>query len=277
MTRFNPNGQSVNTLEEDLRALHLLPEAKEAHKDEDDAEEPEAADDDEEDQNEHHEAASRVLESFAELSEEEVEELDEAQIATVERAAELLGVDLTERYKKGNKRTKGKAQSARQYRKTRRANRNKRTCKKGYEKVGSTCAKVSKADKTAAQAAQKTFRQRHSDTDTIDNIIERLDLLTQPVTEDRDLDTKIVEGFTRVFETANNIADGIASELAESKFDEDDARFQIGNFFHGIAEDAENILKRIETGEVDVDDAVEDLQSISYDLQKGVEQMKTID
>lgn len=112
--------------------------------------------------------------------------------------------------------------------------------------------------------------------ESLDALVGELKSLTQQTESDdemQELGAKIVEGFEAIRDTADNAAGGIANELRESKtrVSEDHPRVKLGKYFEGVANDARLILRAIaERDTTDVDDAIEDLNSLTFDLKKGL-------
>lgn len=218
------------------------------------------------------EKAFRVLEHFDAMSEDDVDELSEEQLDLVETAHHLLE-------------KRRKKMSAASYQKWKKSMRTQTGAEK---KANRKAAKARKLDvsgkrKRARQEKLKTGGRSESN-DEVDSILERLKSLgsTTEVQESDEvgvLSDKIVEGFKGVFKSADEIANRIATELGESEdVSNDDPRFQCGEYFHGIAEDAKGILNAIfaEDSEIELSDAVEDLQGLTRDLKKGIAQMEKV-
>lgn len=113
--------------------------------------------------------------------------------------------------------------------------------------------------------------------ESLDALVGELKQLTQEVTnEDEDmqaLGNKIIEGFESIRDTAQGVAERIAAELKESKEEvtQNHPRVKLGKYFEGVANDAKLILRAIaERDNTDVDDAIEDLNSLAADLKKGL-------
>jgi len=99
---------------------------------------------------------------------------------------------------------------------------------------------------------------------------------TESNDEMQDLGNKIIEGFEAIRDTASEVAHGIASQLRESneKVKADNPKVRLGKYFEGVAGDATLLLKAISERETtDVDDAIEDLNSLSRDLKRGLAQL----
>jgi hypothetical protein len=114
--------------------------------------------------------------------------------------------------------------------------------------------------------------------ESLDALVSELKGLTQKTeSEDemQELGNKIIEGFEAVRDTAQEIAESIAKELKESneRVTEAHPRLKLGKFFEGLSGDAKLLLKAISERETtDVDDAIEDLNSLARDLKKGLAQ-----
>ena len=134
--------------------------------------------------------------------------------------------------------------------------------------------------------------------DELNNLIESVnDIVEEPVFEG-DYDTamesfeQIIEGFEKIGASAEELANRVAGDIRETGVVEgeeleDDPRFEVGSFFESIARDAGACLDQLraydEDGDVvinpdiDLDEALEDLQSITSDLERGVEAADEID
>lgn len=112
--------------------------------------------------------------------------------------------------------------------------------------------------------------------ESVDALLKDLKALTQQTESDdemQDLGNKIVEGFESIRDTAQEIAESIAKDLKESneKVSKDHPRVKLGKFFEGVSGDATLLLKAIsEREQTDVDDAIEDLNSLARDLKRGL-------
>lgn len=110
-------------------------------------------------------------------------------------------------------------------------------------------------------------------------LVGELKALTQQTESDdemQELGTKIIEGFEAIRDTADEVAQGLAAELRESaeKVTEDHPRVRLGKYFEGVSGDAKLLLKAISERETtDVDDAIEDLNSLARDLKRGLAQL----
>lgn len=115
--------------------------------------------------------------------------------------------------------------------------------------------------------------------ESLDNLVSELKSLTQKTeSEDemQELGNKVIEGFEAVRDTAREIAESIAKELKESneKVSKDNPRLKLGKYFEGVSGDATMLLKAIAERETtDVDDAIEDLNSLARDLKRGLAQL----
>lgn len=96
---------------------------------------------------------------------------------------------------------------------------------------------------------------------------------------------KLIEGFEKVEGSASDLVERIVaviredeglSENEEVSLPEGDQRTQVAQFFHSIAEDAQNYLTRLADGDVAFRVAEEDLNRLSDDIQKGIEAMHKI-
>lgn len=96
---------------------------------------------------------------------------------------------------------------------------------------------------------------------------------------------KLVEGFESVLESAAEITDRIVkviredeglAEDADIELPEGDERLVVAQYFHGIAEDAQNYLTRLADGDIAFRVAEEDLNRLRDDIQKGVVAMHKI-
>jgi hypothetical protein len=115
--------------------------------------------------------------------------------------------------------------------------------------------------------------------ESLSNLVGELRALTQQ-TESEDemqtLGTKIIEGFEAIRDTSEEVAHGIASELRESreKVTDNNPRLRLGKYFEGVGGDARLLLRAIsERHTTDVDDAIEDLNSLARDLKRGLAQL----
>lgn len=115
--------------------------------------------------------------------------------------------------------------------------------------------------------------------ESLSNLVGELKALTQQTESDdemQELGTKIVEGFEAIRDTADEVAHGLAAELRESKetVTENHPRVRLGKYFEGVASDAKLLLRAISEHEAtDIDDAIEDLNSLSRDLKRGLAQL----
>jgi hypothetical protein len=115
--------------------------------------------------------------------------------------------------------------------------------------------------------------------ESVDALVGELKALTQKTESDdemQELGNKVVEGFESIRDTAQEIAESIAKELKESreKVTESNPRLKLGKFFEGVSGDAKLLLKAIsEREQTDVDDAIEDLNSLARDLKRGLAQL----
>jgi len=115
--------------------------------------------------------------------------------------------------------------------------------------------------------------------ESVENLVNELKSLTQKTESDdemQEIGNKVIEGFEAIRDTAREVAESIASELKESneKVTEKHPRLKLGRFFEGVSGDAKLLLKAIsEREQTDVDDAIEDLNSLSRDLKRGLAQL----
>lgn len=115
--------------------------------------------------------------------------------------------------------------------------------------------------------------------ESVENLVNELKSLTQQTESDdemQEIGNKIIEGFEAIRDTAREVAENIASQLKESneKVTEKHPRLKLGRFFEGVSNDAKLLLKAIsEREQTDVDDAIEDLNSLSRDLKRGLAQL----
>ena len=106
--------------------------------------------------------------------------------------------------------------------------------------------------------------------------LKKLTAKTESNDEMQDLGNKIIEGFEAIRDTASEVAHGIANQLRESnqRVTSGNPRVKLGKFFEGVASDAVLLLRAIsESQTTDVDDAIEDLNSLSRDLKRGLAQL----
>jgi len=121
-------------------------------------------------------------------------------------------------------------------------------------------------------------------------VSEGLDVDTDIETQDYESCEAIIEGFQGVGASAEELSERIAHDirtLPESEDPRDDPRFTIGTFLEGIARDAGACLDRLidvdEEGtpffseDVDPDVALEDLQNITNDLERGIAALADLD
>lgn len=116
--------------------------------------------------------------------------------------------------------------------------------------------------------------------ESLDALVGELKSLTQKSEsndEMQELGNKIIEGFEAIRDTAAEVAQSIASQLKESneRVGEDHPRVRLGKYFEGVSRDAKLLLKAISERETtDVDDAIEDLNSLARDLKRGMAQLQ---
>lgn len=112
--------------------------------------------------------------------------------------------------------------------------------------------------------------------ESLNNLVGELKALTQQTESDDEmqaLGNRIIEGFEAIRDTATEVAQGLAAELKESneKVTGDHPRVKLGKYFEGVGNDARLLLKAISKNEsTDVDDAIEDLNSLARDLKRGL-------
>lgn len=115
--------------------------------------------------------------------------------------------------------------------------------------------------------------------ESLNNLVGELKALTQQTESDDEmqmLGNRIIEGFEAIRDTASEVAHGLAAELKESnqKVTNEHPRVRLGKYFEGVASDAGLLLKAIsENHTTDVDDAIEDLNSLARDLKRGLAQL----
>jgi hypothetical protein len=115
--------------------------------------------------------------------------------------------------------------------------------------------------------------------ESLNSLVGELKQLTQQKEsndEMQELGAKIIEGFEAIRDTADEVAHSLAEELRESKesVTAEHPRVRLGKYFEGVAGDAKLLLKAISERETtDVDDAIEDLNSLSRDLKRGLAQL----
>lgn len=97
--------------------------------------------------------------------------------------------------------------------------------------------------------------------------------------------SKLIEGFENVVESASDLVDRIVTVIRQDEglaedeevtLDEGDPRAEVAGFFYSIAEDAHNYLARLADGDVAFRVAEEDLNRLLGDIEKGVEAMHHI-
>lgn len=115
--------------------------------------------------------------------------------------------------------------------------------------------------------------------ESLNNLVGELKALTQQQESNDEmqaLGNRIIEGFEAIRDTASEVAQGLAAELKESneKVTSDHPRVRLGKYFEGVGNDARLLLKAIsENHTTDVDDAIEDLNSLARDLKRGLAQL----
>jgi len=148
---------------------------------------------------------------------------------------------------------------------------------KKYGKVG---------NQGSEKAASPYHLSKQVKTEGLDELVGELKALrnafqeseAEPTAEQLAVSQKLIEGFEAVRDSAAEVAKRIGNELSESKdVKEDDSRVTAKTYFDGIAEDAAAILTAITEGKVEMSDALEDLNSISSDLHKGLEALSDVE
>jgi hypothetical protein len=115
--------------------------------------------------------------------------------------------------------------------------------------------------------------------ESLDALVSELKTLTQKDESNvdmQDLGNKIIEGFEAIRDASQRAAKDIATELKESneRVTESHPRLKLGKFFEGVSGDAKLLLKAIsERDTTDVDDAIEDLNSLARDFKRGLAQL----
>lgn len=144
---------------------------------------------------------------------------------------------------------------------------------------------IEKVDGTNAMRQPKGWRYHDASprpsekAESLNNLVGELKALTQQQESDdemQSLGNRIIEGFEAIRDTASEVATGLANELRESneKVTEGHPRVRLGKYFEGVANDARLLLKAIsENHATDVDDAIEDLNSLARDLKRGLAQV----
>jgi len=144
---------------------------------------------------------------------------------------------------------------------------------------------IEKVDGTGAMRQNKGWRYHDASprpsekAESLSNLVGELKQLTQQTESDdemQSLGNKIIEGFEAIRDTATEVAQGLAAELRESRetVTEGHPRVRLGKYFEGVGNDARLLLRAIsERDNTDVDDAIEDLNSLSRDLKRGLAQL----
>jgi len=144
---------------------------------------------------------------------------------------------------------------------------------------------IEKVDGTNAMRQNKGWRYHDASprpsekAESLSNLVGELKSLTKQTESNEemaDLGNKIIEGFEAIRDTATEVFNGIAGQLRESndKVKSDHPRVRLGKYFEGVAGDANLLLRAISERETtDVDDAIEDLNSLSRDLKRGLAQL----
>lgn len=116
--------------------------------------------------------------------------------------------------------------------------------------------------------------------ESVEALVSELKALTAaPSTEQKAteaLGAKIIEGFEHIRDTATSVVAKLHAELKESKeqVTANHPRVKLGKYFEGVASDAKMLLQSIAQNEsTDIDDAMEDLNSLAGDLKKGLAQL----
>lgn len=116
--------------------------------------------------------------------------------------------------------------------------------------------------------------------ESLDALVGELKSLTHKTESDdemQELGNKIIEGFEAIRDTAHEAAEGLAAGLKESneRVSENHPTVKLGRYFEGVRNDANLLLKAISERETtDVDDAIEDLNSLARDLKRGLAQLQ---
>ena len=144
---------------------------------------------------------------------------------------------------------------------------------------------IEKVDGTNAMRQPKGWKYHDASprpsekAESLSNLVGELKALTQQTEsndEMQELGNKIIEGFEAIRDTATEVAQGLAAELRESneKVTADHPRVRLGKYFEGVSSDAKLLLRAIsENHTTDVDDAIEDLNSLARDLKRGLAQL----
>ena len=142
-----------------------------------------------------------------------------------------------------------------------------------------------KVDGTGAMRQLRGYRYHDASprpsekAESLSSLVGELKALTQQTESDDEMHTlgaKIIEGFEAIRDTAEEVAQGLATELRESKetVTERHPRVRLGKYFEGVGGDARLLLRAIsERDTTDVDDAIEDLNSLARDLKRGLAQL----
>ncbi|MGE3483192.1 MAG: hypothetical protein AB7L09_00285 [Nitrospira sp.] len=144
---------------------------------------------------------------------------------------------------------------------------------------------IEKVDGTGAMRQPKGWRYHDASprpsekAESLNNLVGQLRALTQQQESDDEaqaLGSRIIEGFEAIRDTATEVANGLAAELKESneRVTADHPRLRLGKYFEGVGNDARLLLKAIsENHTTDIDDAIEDLNSLARDLKRGLAQL----
>ena len=139
--------------------------------------------------------------------------------------------------------------------------------------------------KKMAKSYSRSTGPRMEELEKLDTIVQELRDISSSINDSinesefdlvESMSAHLIAGFENVCDTAFEIACRIDEDLKLSEWEEGDLRLEAGEFFENIAKDASAILEAIETGEVDMDDAVEDLTTIAADLERGIDELRSI-
>jgi len=98
-----------------------------------------------------------------------------------------------------------------------------------------------------------------------------------PSSEQVVLSENIIAGLESIRDTSAEVANRITSDLAESKnVSEKDERHSATSYFASLAEDAAGQLALIAEGNLDIEDAVENLNQLAEELKKGLDLLKEV-
>lgn len=155
------------------------------------------------------------------------------------------------------------------------------------QKIGQRRASTSARARRSHRLAQALHQSSEDEQDYLSSIIENLTDISNRCKESiEESDTNqliddasilVIEGFENVCDTAFHIACKINDDLGMTEWEEGDERLEAGAYFDQLSKDASDIIKAIQEGDVDLDDAIEDLKLLSDDLHAGIDQLKLID